>query len=223
MGVAAASGMTKPFAQRGGRSFAAAVLAVFVATAAHAPPVQAASIPYLLRIGGIEDDGLRKLLQSVSRLKRLEATPASSMGALRRRTQRDLEQFSRVLYAEGYYDHALEYRLDTSREPLRVRIRIDTGPEYRLTDFDVILQSDELGPAMDAVARARATLKIGNRARAKDVMDAEARVLGELSHSAFPFPKVADRQVVVDHATRAMTVHSTIATGPRGGVRYCPE
>ena len=106
----------------------AVVLAAVLAAAAALPTTaRAEGIPYLLRIGGIEDDALRKMLQGVSRLKRLEGSPVASMGALRRRTQRDLEQFSRVLHAEGYYDHAIEYRIDTSREPLRVRVSIDTG------------------------------------------------------------------------------------------------
>jgi translocation and assembly module TamA len=46
-------------------------------------------------------------------------------------------------------------------------------------------------------------------------MDAERRVIHELSHDAFPFPEIVDRQVVVDHAVRSMIVHTTIATGPR--------
>ena len=47
------------------------VLAALAASLALATYARADGVAYLLRIGGIEDDELRKLLQRVSRLKRL--------------------------------------------------------------------------------------------------------------------------------------------------------
>jgi len=137
------------------------------------------------------------------------------MGALRRRVERDLQVFSRLLRSEGYYDYAMHFRFDAGKKPLRVRIRVDPGPAYELAAFDVVLHGDDLEPAMQAVDRARKDLVPGQRGRAKTIMDTENAILGELTRSGFPFPKMEDREVVVDHADRTMTVRTTIDMGRR--------
>jgi translocation and assembly module TamA len=148
-------------------------------------------------------------------VQKLESQPPGSLGALRRRVERDFNVFSRLLRSEGYYDYAMRYRFDTGSTPLKVRMRVDPGPRYRFAAFDVVLRSDELEPAMMAVDRARKGIPPGQPGQAKTIVDAENAVLAELAMSGFPFPVLTDREVVVDHADRTITVRTLIDTGRR--------
>jgi translocation and assembly module TamA len=188
------------------------VMACLLATATGA---RAEGVAYATRLTGLPDQTLRKDLLNVSRLKKLENQPAGSLGALRRRAESDLDTFSRLLRSEGYYDYAMRYRFDTGSTPLKVRVHVDPGPRYRLAAFDVVLRGDELEPAMSAVDRARKVLVPGQPGQTKIIMDAENAVLRELTLSGFPFPKMNDREVVVDHADRTITVRTLIDTGRR--------
>ena len=192
-----------------------AVAAVLTASLTAVHGVAAEDFAYDTRIVGVDDEELRETLERVSRLVALEDEPPASLSALRRRAENDVEAFSTVLRSEGYYDHIIRYRLNTSRSPVRVRIDIDPGPPYVLKSFDVILKGDDLDPAMESVARVRERIDLERRSRAKEIVDAEEAVIAELRRSAFPFPGLVDREVVVDHAERSVTVRSTVETGGR--------
>ena len=180
-----------------------------------ASAARAEGVTYATRLTGVQDAKLRAALLDISRVKKLESQPPASMGALRRRVERDLDTFSRLLRSEGYYDYAMRYHFDTDSTPLKVRMRVDPGPQYRLASFDVILRGDELEPAMLAVDRARKGVMPGQPGQTKMIMDAENAVLLELAMSGFPFPVMSDREVVVDHADRTITVRTLIDTGRR--------
>jgi translocation and assembly module TamA len=173
------------------------------------------TVKYLTRISGIEDKDLLGKIEDASRLKSMEKQPPPSLAALRRRSEKDLERFSKVLRSEGYYDSALEYRIDTSKEPLRVRVRIDPGPIYKLASFDVVLESDDLEPAKKAVDKARDQVELQKQARAGEIVKAEDFILRELARTGYPFPKMVEREAVVDHAVRTVTVRTKISTGRR--------
>jgi len=55
----------------------------------------------------------------------------------------------------------------------------------------------------------------GVRARGKFIVDGEKILINSLKTQGHPFPKIARRKVVADHATHSVTVNFTINPGPR--------
>ncbi|MBK8174167.1 MAG: outer membrane protein assembly factor [Rhodospirillales bacterium] len=184
---------------------------------------------YTVTIEGVEDGGLSDLLERSSQLIALkDNAPASEAGLVRRITD-DLERFRIVLRAEGYYDSTIEYRIDRTAIPANITVVIDTGRGYRLTHYDVTFSDgsspDSSGPTTQPSAEpipppppppplSNLGLKLDARVRSAEILMAEKRIFAALADAAYPFAKLIDRRVVVDHRDQSVSVDVAIDPGP---------
>lgn len=175
----------------------------------------AAEVLYRVEISGVEDDGLRDLLQRSSRLAALADRPPPTRAALERRAEADAERLVAVLRAEGYYAATVTPRLGASAEsePVPVTLEATPGPRYVIGRYAIayVRPLDEDLPS----EAASFGFEPGMPARSESVVDIEARLLAHLANMARPLAKAMDRQVVVDHASRTMTVDLSLDQGPR--------
>jgi translocation and assembly module TamA len=178
------------------------------------PAVFADLLRYEAQIVGVEDSDLADLLDEVSQLKTLEDHLPSSEEALRRRAEDDLNRLKDAAHSLGYWNAQFSYEIDSGPDPARVIVQANPGPLYHIASIEVrgpdgrplAVPADPTAPSL--------RLKPGDPARTAPVIATENALLAAFGHASHPFAKSAERQVVVDHDTQAMTVTYTLDPGP---------
>ena len=172
------------------------------------------TISYEVRIRGVQDNALQKNMEAISDAVGLKDRPPASLSLLRSRAERDREEFLKFLRSVGYYGAGVETELNTETEPVQVIFHVTTGPVYRLKAFDLKWnrEAEPLGP--ETPGADRLGLPLGEPFKAESYLEAEKRALEFLERKGFPFPKVSDRKVIVDHEDQSVAVHLLIDTGP---------
>lgn len=171
-------------------------------------------IAYETTIVGVEDD-LRGVLEEASRLRELADDPPASVLALRRRASDDADRLGRVLRSRGHYAATVEAEVDAQAEPAQVTLRVDAGPVYRISEFQV--EYVEPPPAEGAeVPRTIGDVELseGRPALAEDVLAAVAEVREALRNRGYPFSRVLGHTARVNHAERTMQVTVQADSGP---------
>lgn len=156
---------------------------------------------------------LAELLPSVSQLQRMQDRPPLSQAGLERRIQNDLGLLDEALRSEGYYAAKIEWRIEPG-QPLQVQLTIDPGKRFVFGDFAVEFppEADLSGlpqPDLDEVG-----IRLGQPARAEEVLVAERRMTDFLRDNGFPLAKVASTRVTVELATHEMQVTLRMDPGP---------
>lgn len=178
------------------------------------PPPRDDVVSYQTEILGISEDKLRSLLKETSQLIALRKEPPATLAGLERRITGDLGRFETVLRSEGFYDSRVRYDVDTESRPVKVTIHVSTGPIYRLVRYDIRYvkvsgETERLPTDIEELG-----FRIGMAARAPLVTDAERSLLRKLGESGHPLARIVDRNVIVDHGDRTMSVIVDVDAGP---------
>lgn len=181
-------------------------------TAAPADAVEKRSFEYKLTVDGAPNDDIKDLMEQTSRLEQLKNTPVVSVAALKRRANEDIEGFKRVLRSEGYYSNEVDYKIDEDQTPINVVYTIKSGPQFRLTRFDIQFTAKNHIP--EAPSLADLDIELGEAARADKILSAQRKVVTDLANRGYPEAQIADQNAVVDFATDAMEVTLTVDSGP---------
>lgn len=182
-------------------------------TIAGAEPAEAA-VAYEVTFEGVEDSAIRSLLERSSQLVSLAGRPPLTQAGLVRRIEGDQERFRAVLRSEGYYDPLIKYQIDDQVDPNTITIIVDSGPVYRLLSYDVTFQGDPSDSAGEPPPLSELGLRLDERARAADVVNAQQRLLDALADEAHPLARVDDREVIINHDERSMRVTVRLDPGP---------
>jgi translocation and assembly module TamA len=130
---------------------------------------------------------------------------------LRRRADRDLGRLADAAHSLGYWDVEFSYEIDTSVEPVEVRVKVNPGPLYHVGSVEVLGPE---GQPLPIPGEPKLPLKPGDPARTAPVVATETVLLGALGDNGRPFAKVADRRVEIDKAAHTMDVTYTLDPGP---------
>lgn len=168
-------------------------------------------IGYKVVVDGPIGNGLKGELRAASRLAALEDYPPLTIGALRSRARADVDRLAAVLRSEGYYGADISLKVDDSTDPVSVIFTVDAGMRYVLKSISVQFTSDAVKQPTDGTDYG---LVVGGGARAPDVVAAGEQVLNLLGQRGYPFAKMADRKVVVNHDTQSMAVTFVVDAGP---------
>jgi translocation and assembly module TamA len=175
---------------------------------------QAAEARYRADIVGVSDKSLLETLTAVSQLIAEAERPPPTVAAIRRRADADMPRLEEALASLGYYGATVRYDLDATKTPVRVTIHVEPGEPYKIADYHITGDNPALTDGRIKITPRTLGLQKGVPAESKRVVDAEVKLLGLLAAQAYPLARVADRKVIVDHATRSMTVDWRIDTGP---------
>ena len=200
------------------------------------PAPSPTSLPYALRITGVDDGDVLKALQDTSTLYRLRGEPPPDGEGLVRRAEADRGRLADVLSGFGYYQGTVAIRVDGAavggegslpaaaraaeawrdRALAPVRIAVDLGPLYTLRTVAV---RDPLGRPFPEEVLPERFLRTGDvPARSATVLAREARIVDRFRSLGHPFAKAVARDPVVDDAAHVMDVTFTVDPGPIAGL-----
>lgn len=177
---------------------------------------------YRIHLEGIDLAGKSQVIDrfnSASALKASEGKPAN-IAQIDRRAREDAGLLGEILRAEGYYDADVETAVeqgDTGQ--LVVRLRAAPGPLYRFSEVEIT--------GLDETGSQQRTLRDIFSVDPDDVVDADNVVKGEMDLAAtirqqgFPFAKVGEPELTVDHDARTATLKMHVDPGGRrnfGGI-----
>jgi len=190
---------------------ALAWLLLGLALLAHPSHAFAGPGEYRVRFEGVPDKRLRQALKAASDCVQLRQRAPVVGPALRMRADRDRERLAQVMKAHGYYASTIAYELDLDAVPVLVVFRVAPGPPYLLSAATIETpEGHKVGPAEPQ----EIGLVPGDRARAAAVLSSQKKLLRWFRQRGHPYPTVADRSVVVDHATHSLTVRLVVEPGP---------
>ena len=195
------------------RTLRGGLCALFFAALAWQTAAAAADLRYDVTFTGAPDAAVAGLVKRVSRLESEKRKGAANAVALDRRAARDVKRLLEVLHSEGYYDAVVDYRIDTSKSPATVDMRLDAGPHYSSAEIAVRLVGSVTDEAPIAAALARLRAIAGEPARAKDILDAEAALVTAVIARGYPLARITEQRYLVDHASDSVRVEVALDTG----------
>lgn len=152
---------------------------------------------------------------ALSTLKAGEKNPAN-VAQIDRRAREDADLLAELLRSRGYYDALVEPRVTTESDKVLVTLAAEPGDQYRFAQVEV----RGLEGAPDQAKALRDAFGI----HPQDPVDAAAVNAGtkalsqKIGQGGFPFAKVAEPEVIVDHESRMATLVLTVQPG--GERRY---
>lgn len=176
----------------------------------------AAELRYSVTLQGLDDleaaDELKTQFGAASTLEKGD-DKAANAAQLDRRAKEDAELISELLRAYGYYDSKVETRVENvpGGDRLNVVLAATPGPLYRFSSIDL--------PGLDAAGanadelRAAYDLKVPDPIVAQEVIDADIALRLELGRRGYPFARIGDRDIVIDHEAYAAALTQPVDPG----------
>ena len=186
----------------------------------HAAPVRA-EIRYATDFKALENEALKDIGSTIRQVAEVEIRkdqPVESLDLLRRRAEGDEDRIRDVLRAEGYYDPRVTLTVEPAEAPSEqdatVTLALDPGPIYRLTRFTLVFKTQAQEQAAEGLTYEALGVKLGARARSEMIVASERAVGRRLGWRGYPFARISERDVVVDHAERSVAVDLQVDAGP---------
>jgi len=180
-----------------------------------APAGAQEGLPYEAAIEGIDERSFRMDLELALTTFELKDRPPPTVNLLRYRAEEDLPLLVKALRARGYYAATAAVDLEEAARPLLVTFRVEQGPLFVFSAVDIILvDTDAAKQEIKLPAADQLGLKEGDPAKARAILEAEEKLRARIAAEGFPFSRVVDRRVVVDHATRQVAVTFEVQPGP---------
>ncbi len=188
-------------------------------TTAVGPQTQAAGeTRYNYRIVGIDGIGgdlFRQRFNDLSVLRANEGEPANA-AQIDRRAREDARTLDELLRNEGYFDARIATSVRPEGGKLVVMLEVEPGQLYRFAQ----VRTPGIAAAGAKAAELREAFPIAPEApvQGDTVVAAQERLTQTIGREGFPFAKVDDPAIVVDHATRTASID--IAVTPGGERRF---
>jgi translocation and assembly module TamA len=175
----------------------------------------AAPVAYEARIEGVAEVALLTLLQNASDTLALTQEPPASLLQLRRRADQDVTKFAAVFQSQGYYGAEMDYSLESEAVPVRVVFRAQLGSQYLLSTVRVIPLEGQALPEDLVPTPQELGVVPGAPALADAIAGGDGNALSLLRQRGYPAPRIAKRDVVVQHATQTVAVTYRLDVGTR--------
>ncbi|GAA0738203.1 autotransporter assembly complex protein TamA [Sphingomonas japonica] len=173
----------------------------------------AAEARYSWRIEGLDaiwTDLMRQRFDAASTLKANDDDPANA-AQINRRAREDVELLNQILRAEGYYDARIRPQVEPQAGEFLVTLVVRPGPVYRLNSID-LAGIEGAGDKTDELREAFA-LEPEAPANADAIAAADERLRTAIGSEGFPFARVAEPEIVIDHATQTATIGIAVDPG----------
>ena len=178
------------------------------------PIVEQADRFYAVSVEGLDQiDGaaLRSRFDTLSTLKAGEGKAANN-AQIDRRAREDQDLLNAILRAAGYYDAEVESRVVAAPDGrVQVTMQVQPGPLYRFSDARI--EGLEAGGDKATAMRPTFPAVTGEAVNADTVLDGQTQLERKLKNAGFPFAKVSEPDIIVDHETRTASIVLPVDTG----------
>jgi translocation and assembly module TamA len=158
--------------------------------------------------GDIDGELRRRLEQAVGQV---DEAPANRFEA-RRRARSAMDAAQALLRSEGYYQPTLQDDVEGEEKPVAV-VTVTPGRRFELSETRVNWVAPVPDPVTAEVVTKDIGLKPGDPGRAADILDAEGRIVANLTREGYADAKADPRRVVVDHAAFSVQPNFNISSG----------
>ncbi|MFM9827512.1 MAG: autotransporter assembly complex protein TamA [Sphingomonas sp.] len=178
------------------------------------PAAARADTRYQVRVEGLADVDEARVsarFNALSALRQHEGEPANA-AQLDRRAREDGDLLTVLLRAAGYYDARVSGSVDASIGMPVVTLAAEPGPLYRLS---AVTLGDLASSSGDKAAGLRKAFGVqpADAANADVIAEGQAALIARLGEEGFPFAKVGEPALLVDHATQQATLQLPVETG----------
>jgi translocation and assembly module TamA len=164
-------------------------------------------------LDGIADDAFTLRFDGLSALVAGRKKTAN-LAQIDRRLDEDRELLDRLLRAKGYYAARIRGRILAplaGADRIRARLNAAPGVQYLLSSVDLEGLADT-GPN-EPKLRDAFTVKVGDPVDADNILAASQSLATALLEQGFPFSKVGEPDVRIDHETRKGDLDIVITSG----------
>lgn len=165
---------------------------------------------YAVTLEGADDlPTVRRRFNELSALRSNEGKTANA-AQIDRRARDDVDLLDTIMRSEGYYDAVIDSQVTPAADGERVAVtlRVTPGPQYRFAEVAVA------GLTGDAAKfRPAYPVAVDTPVVAEPVLAAQGQLREKLGRTGYPFVKVGDPKIVVDHETRAATLDLAVDPG----------
>ncbi|HEX7820292.1 MAG TPA: BamA/TamA family outer membrane protein [Sphingobium sp.] len=168
---------------------------------------------HLRGIDEIADTLFRTRFDTLSELRKEEDKDAN-VAQVTRRARADVDLLDRLMRTRGYYNARIIYLLDAAEgREQRLAVTLDVTPRtlYRLSE--VRLAGLAAADPREERLRALFTVKPGDPADTDAILASTDALRGGLAEGGYPFAKVEEPVLHVDHDDNAATLDVIVATG----------
>ena len=164
------------------------------------------NLRYRVDVAGIDtlDSVVADRFDALSVLKEGQGKPANA-AQINRRITDDSKTLNEILRIEGYYDARIDYAIAATDSEYRVTLTVEPGARYTFTDIAV----NGLGTA-DVKGLALAP---GDPADTDRIVAEQEALALRLGNQGYPFAKVGEPQLVVNHENRNTTLALDVQPG----------
>ena len=167
---------------------------------------------YTWRIDGIDGLDTALLRQRFAALSTLDANDhqAANAAQLDRRAREDADLLNSLLRAQGYYDSSVATRVEPGAKPMVV-LSATPGTLYTFkgVTIDGIAAAGDKAPGLATAFGIKPQDPVNSDA----IVAGQANLTTKIGREGFPFAKVGDPAMVVDHATRTATLDLSVQPG----------
>ncbi|MEP6784558.1 MAG: BamA/TamA family outer membrane protein [Sphingomonadales bacterium] len=171
--------------------------------------------------GAEELPKVRERFDSLSVLRQNDGKPANA-AQIDRRARDDVELLDTIMRSEGYYDATILTDIKPAAQGDRVVVTLTVAPgqQYKFETVDVRgIEGTGIAPALETAYGVKPATPVV----AEMVLGGQALLIEKLTRSGYPFAKVTDPSIVIDHETRAATLDLNVDPGGKrnfGVIRY---
>lgn len=171
---------------------------------------------YAVQLNGVDqvaDAQFDSRFKQLSALREGEGKPAN-LAQINRRIKEDSELLDRLLRAKGYYAARVRSAISVSpndEDRLVVQFEIAPGVRYQLSSVDLpgLSQAGE----REAKLREAFTVHVGDPVDADAILAGQASLSLALSENGFPFARVGEPEVRIDHEERKGELDIVVTPG----------
>lgn len=170
--------------------------------------------PYEVAIVGVGGQ-LAARLKDVSVLFSKKSEPPATLQGLKRRAHSDRDVYLRVLRSRGFYEGTVVDEVDATKSPVRVSMRVERGPRYKIVRFELEGLPPEAAELTTTEGLASLGVIVGAPALAETVLGVEPHLVTALSERSYPYAQVSKPDSRIDRGAKTMEVRIRVDPGPR--------
>ncbi len=170
------------------------------------------NLNYDVSFRGITDKGLLSDVEALSETYNLKNRPPASLNMLKKRAQGDLDKILRLLRSRGLFKAETDIEINDLESPVKVIFHIHPGPFFIVRSVEFLLA----GTGTDVILPEpeKTGFSINSPFESGKILEGERLLTAFIQRQGFPFVKIDEREIKVDHSDDSVRITFVINTGP---------